>query len=87
MKLKQVINTKQDLENLIQADPEEALKYIAYLRGSTVRTIDVQVYPEDQNQEKPEPIFEQQVDLTTLNHLELTLEDLDAYELQIAGQL
>ncbi len=86
MNLKQVINTKQDLENLIQSNPEEALKHIAYLRGSTINTVDVQVYPEDPNEPKPEPIFEQQEDLTTLNLLELTIEDLDAYELQIEGQ-
>lgn len=79
-KTNQVINTKQDLMNLVELNPQEALKQIEYLRGSTVKTVDVQVYPEDLNEPKPEPIFEQQEDLSTLNSFGLTIEDLDDLE-------
>lgn len=79
-KANQVINTKQDLMNLVDSNPQEALKQIEYLRGSTVKTVDVQVYPEDPNEPKPEPIFEQQEDLSTLNSFGLTIEDLDDLE-------
>lgn len=77
-----VINTKEDLVNLVSTNPAEAMKQIEYLRGSMTKTVDVQVYPEDPEEEKPEPIFEQQEDLTTLNYIGLTVQDLDDLEAQ-----
>lgn len=66
---KVVINSREDLDALEGTDIHA--EFMANLKGSMTRKIDVQVYPENYNQpdyqgEKLEPVWNDVEDLTTI---------------------
>lgn len=75
-----VINTREDLDHLKDANPAQYLEFMAYLKGTMVRQQDNAVYPEGYGQpgyegEAIEPVWQTIEDLSTIERFGFTKAD------------
>jgi hypothetical protein len=81
MSLAQIINTREDLDNL--KGTQAYLDFIAILKGSMTRKQDEQVYPENYNSPDYsgpvlDPLWIDVEDLTTIKRFGFSKEELNA---------
>ncbi len=75
-----VINTREDLDALREANPVEYAIFMEFLKGSMTRKQDMAVYPADYNQpdyagDKIEPNWQDVEDLSTIERFGFTKAD------------
>ena len=80
-----LFNTKQDIILAMAQNKDAALSFLRLLKGSTVKRVNIQTYPEDYDQSLQEgdegylpPVIEELEDLSTINSFELSVNEIDA---------
>ena len=69
-----IINTRKDLDSL--QGTQEYSGFINYLKGSTITTRDIQVYPENYELGTLDPIWVEVEDLTTITNFGFTKDEI-----------